>query len=80
MDVSVEVDYQPAEPDVNVAEGVEVVSITLKDGSDVTLKMTDGELEQLEMRVSEMVFQGFTDDIDERADWEYEQKRDRDEG
>ena len=77
MSVAVEVEYQPAEPDVNVGEGVEVVSITLKDGTDITPKMTDAEIEQLEMRVEEMVFQGFSDDIDERADWEYEQRRDR---
>ena len=77
LEVEVFYEYQPEERDTNTAEGVETVSAYHEDEGDMMPKMTDAEIEQLEMRVTELVMQGFSDDIDERADWEYEQRRDR---
>jgi hypothetical protein len=60
-EVAVFIDYQPAEPDVNVGEGVDVISVILEDQGDVSSKMTDDEFEQLEMRVTEEVLTGISD-------------------
>lgn len=72
--VLVEVDYQPAEPDVNVAEGIEVVSVWFEDQGCQLGNMSESEIKELEERLWEESC-GSDDDY---GDWLYDQERERD--
>ena len=72
--VLVHYDYQPAEPDVNVGEGVEVTAAYFEDEGCVLDDMTEGEVHELEQRILEGLSGG---DYDAYCDHKYDQMVDR---
>ena len=66
-------EYQPAEPDVNVGEGIEISDVTMKDEGSVYTRISSEQMDALEMRVWDEV-SGMGDDG--YGDWLYEQRRD----
>lgn len=73
--ISVELEYSPPEPDVNFAGGIEIVGVWCED-TEVSGQLTEQAFEDLEQRMVDEYTTGVSDDIDERADWEYEQRKD----
>tara|TARA_R110001606_G_scaffold269261_1_gene417883 strand:- start:86 stop:400 length:315 start_codon:yes stop_codon:yes gene_type:complete len=82
-DVRVTYDLSPPEPDVGAEGGLEITGAYFhkrffEDQGCLLSKLSDDEFEALEDRVVGTVYAKMSDDIDERADWAYEQKRDSD--
>ena len=55
--------------------GIEIVGVWCED-TEVSGQLTDQAFEDLEQRMVDEYTTGVSDDIDERADWEYEQRKD----
>lgn len=77
-DVRVTYDLSPPEPDVGAEGGLEITGAYFEDQGCLLSKLSDDEFEALEDRVVGTVYAKMSDDIDERADRAYEQKRDSD--
>ena len=77
-DVRVTYDLSPPEPDVGAEGGLEITGAYFEDQGCLLSKLSDDEFSALEDRVVGTVYAKMSDDIDERADWAYEQQRDRD--
>ena len=75
LDVAVEVDISPAEPDVGFAGDMCVCAVSYGDTGCVMDQMSDSELEDLTERVDGEISR-MDDPADARADYLYEQRRD----
>lgn len=77
--VAVFLDYQPAEPDVNVGESV-TIDCVIHDNKYITDKMTQAEFEELENRCADEYFrlssQEYQDYEEARGDWLYDRAKD----
>lgn len=71
-DVLVEVDYQPAEPDVNVREGIDIVSVWLEDEGCQLGNMSEQEIDELAQRLWDN-----SDGDDGYGDYLYDQRKDQ---
>ena len=75
--VAVEFDSWPAEPDVNVSEGIEITHVWLEDQGNIIDTLSESEMTDLEDRMLGDMRQDAEDRYHDAADHAYEQMKDR---
>ena len=73
LDVVVEYEVSPPEPDVNYGGGVDITSVLTRDGTEIVERLSERQIADLVDQVGEVS----TDDYYARGDWEYDQRKDR---